>query len=290
MNLLIVGANSVSGQEIAKHIKKTLNAHVIGTTSSQLPIPNVDKTILGIDLSYIDSVTRICESISEPIDFIIYIPARGKVGFPTKYSTKQMVIESFQYSVIPYIELSRRLTPKKTIVLSGFITMPPMLLCYGCMALTKIIMEELAFQFPDKFSVLRLGMFYSKSVRGIALATKKNMKSHIYPELDEMKKEWNNSGLSFDDFFYGKNWFFEKTIYQDFANNKMIPFRKTETSDIAKSIVSLLTVEPKPVLNVLGDWVWEDQSMILVPEVINNLRDFIKDELEQVLKKNNMLK
>ncbi len=291
MNLLIVGANSVSGQEIVQKIKQTISiTHIFGTTSSSQPIPHVDTTISGVDLSHSNSVSLICDSISKPIDYIIYIPARGMVGIPTKYTTKEMILESFQYSIFPYIELSKRLTPKKTIVLSGFITMPPMLLCYGCMALTKIVMEELAFQFPDKFSVLRLGMFYSKSVRGIAIATRKNMKSNLYPELEEMKKEWKESGLSFDDYFYGKNWFHEESIYKNFANNKNTPFRKTEAFDIANSTLKLLTKEPKPVLNVLGDWVWEDESMIPVPLEIEKLKPLIQTELIQVLKENDMLK
>lgn len=284
MNLLIVGANSASGQEICKQLYGKKDVQIIGTTSSLKDISFTDKTIHEIDLSNSGAVAKIVNSIKEKIDYIIYIPARGMVGMPTKYSTREMILESFRYSIFPYLELTKDLTPKKTILLSGFITMPPMLLCYGCMALTKIIMEELAFEFPTKFTVIRLGMFYSKSVRGIALATRKNIKDRKYPELLEMQKEWKNSGLSFDEYFYGKNWYYEESIYKDFANNKNIPFRKTETKDIATSVQKIIDGDPNPVWNVLGDWVWKDKEMIPVPEEIKILRKYISTELDTIEK------
>ncbi|MCB1177000.1 MAG: hypothetical protein KDK36_05415, partial [Leptospiraceae bacterium] len=215
---------------------------------------------------------------------ILYIPARGMVGIPTKFSSEEMIQESLNFSIIPMLKLSKRLNPIKTICFSGFITMNPMLLCYGCMALTKIIMEELAIEFPKKLQVIRLGMFFSKSVKGIALATYRNLKEDKYPELIEMKKEWKDSGKKFNDYFFDMNWIYEENIYKSFSNNSNIPFRRTVPEDISKSFNMILDGEKSPIINVLGDWVWMDKDMIDVPEVINSLKKYVNlEELKQYL-------
>ncbi|MCP5500443.1 MAG: hypothetical protein H7A25_11100 [Leptospiraceae bacterium] len=279
--ILVIGANSVSGQDIIQSLQKHPDKYyILGSTSGDKPVPGVHKTLTGINLSEPSAISSILKQIGNvDISHILYIPARGMVGLPTTYSTKEMVEESFAYSVIPMLQLTKELKPLKTICFSGFITMPPMLLCYGCMALTKIIMEELAIQFPDKLQVIRLGMFFSKSVRGIALATQRSIREGKYPELKPMLKEWKESGQKFNHYFFDKNWFYEENIYKNFANNSSISFRKTVPEDITKAVYTCLEGEKAPIINVLGDWVWTDTKMIPVPDEIESIRSFAPKDL-----------
>ena len=82
MNYLIVGASSVSGQGAIKAIQKKDQDHnIFGTTTSEKDVVNCQHTIKNINLDDSDAVSNIIKKIpADSIDYIFYIPARGKVG------------------------------------------------------------------------------------------------------------------------------------------------------------------------------------------------------------------
>lgn len=283
MRILIVGASAVSGQA-AIAAARSLNepVEVLATSSSSRDLKTADRTIHGIDLTQAQAVERIVEGVGKSkVDVVIYIPARGQVGMPARLSTAELVQESLEYSVIPYLKLHRALSPRRTISLSGFITMDPMLLIYGAMTFTKIAMEDLAVRHPRELQVIRLGMFLSNSVRGIALLVQRNMQRKVYPDLSALYEEWKQVGGRFQDFFWQKNYGFEERCYKQFG--KGVGFRPTTEQDLEKGFARALRTEPEPIINVLGPWQWTQNTMPPLPAVIEENISLIPKDLDRHL-------
>lgn len=279
MRVLIVGAGSVSGGAAIAAARK-LNAEIIATTSRAENLKDCSHTIHGIDLenhSAVDSILADSVLRSKPIDYVIYIPARGMVGIGIEEAEPGMIEPSLAYSVRPYLKLHSVLKPKRTIALSGFITMPELMKIYGAMSFTKIAMEGLAVKNPGALQVIRIGMFHSNSVRGIMiLAQRRFMRDPDYQP--EWRAEWKGSGKRFPDFFYSKNYAAEESTYSEHSGGK--PFRPTEPSDIEKGFELALAGEKKPIINVLGPWIWTEDRMPPLPDAIQSRLHFIPADLK----------
>jgi len=286
MKVLIVGGSSVSGQCAIKAVKALGTQNEIITTSSRTEDVSgagagADFTIGNIALDESGAVDAILKDEHvKNIDYVIYIPARGEVGIPAAEATKQMVEESLDYCFRPFLRLHKALQPKKGIALSGFITMQPLLEIYGAMTFTKIAMEQLAVKYPKKIQLLRIGMFHSNSVRGIALLVQRrlNRNKDFNPTLYQRYKA---SGRKFTDFFYDQNYRFEEESFKQHANG--IAFRPTEPRDIQAAFEMALKGEDGAIINVLGAWRWTENEMpYLPPDIADNLH-LIPDDLEQLL-------
>ncbi|HRP70860.1 MAG TPA: hypothetical protein PLY93_15150, partial [Turneriella sp.] len=115
--------------------------------------------------------------------------------------------------------------------------------------------------------ILRIGMFYSNSVRGIALlAQRRFMREKNFHS--EWHDEWKASGKKFSDFFYDKNYRSEEETYREHANG--VPFRPTEPGDIADAFCIVFQGEKSPIINVLGAWRWFENTMPHLPEAITS--------------------
>ncbi len=274
MRILIVGAGSVSGKA-AVQAARSLDAFILATTSRSEDVAGCSHTIHGIDLEQSDAVERIlADSVlrAAPVDFVVYIPARGEVGMAVEESRPEMVEPSLQYSVRPYLHLHRALKPRRTIALSGFITMEPLMNIYGAMSFTKIAMEKLAVENPSQLQIIRIGMFHSNSVRGIMiLAHRRFLRDSSYQP--EWRAEWKASGKKFPDFFYGKNYLCEEETYRSFGRG--VPFRPTEPSDIEHAFRLAFQGEPAPIINVLGPWIWMEDQMPAIPERIRTRMNYL---------------
>jgi hypothetical protein len=278
MRVLIVGAGSVSGAA-AMQAAAELGAEIITTTSRQQDLPGSAHTIHGIDLAEPLAAEKILDDSflrSKPVDYVLYIPARGEVGIALEESTKEMVEPSLAYSVRPYLKLHSVLKPGRTVALSGFITMPPLMKIYGAMTFTKIAMERLAVENPSALQIIRIGMFHSNSVRGIMiLAQRRFLRDPSFQP--DWRAEWKASGKRFPDFFYSKNYSCEEETYRHHSGGK--PFRPTEPADIAAGFKLALGGEPAPIINVLGPWIWTESEMPELPENIRQRLDFIPRDL-----------
>lgn len=281
MRILIVGAGSVSGKS-ALQAAKAAGATVIATTSRKENLPGADHTIHDIDLENPAAVDLILADrflTEQPLDYIAYIPARGAVGISLEEAEASMVEPSLSYSVRPYLKLHKALHPKKTIALSGFITMEPLLKIYGAMCFTKIAMEQLAVDHPKDLQIIRIGMFHSNSVRGIMiLAQRRFMRDPSYQP--EWRAEWKASGKRFPDFFYAKNYKCEEDTYRIHGQGK--PFRPTEPSDITEAFRLAFSGESKPIINVLGPWLWTEDSMPVLPDSIQSRMHFVPGDLNLI--------
>ncbi len=278
MRVLIVGAGSVSGAA-AMQAAAELDAEIITTTSRQQDLPGSAHTIHGIDLAEPLAAEKILDDSflrSKRVDYVLYIPARGEVGIALEESTKEMVEPSLAYSVRPYLKLHSVLKPGRTVALSGFITMPPLMKIYGAMTFTKIAMERLAVENPSALQIIRIGMFHSNSVRGIMiLAQRRFLRDPSFQP--DWRAEWKASGKRFPDFFYSKNYSCEEETYKHHSGGK--PFRPTEPADITAGFTLALGGEPAPIINVLGPWIWTENEMPALPENIRQRLDFIPRDL-----------
>ncbi len=284
-NYLVVGGSAVSGQMILRALREHDPSGTLVSTSSAADrqVALADRTVPGIALEDPTAVDRILAAWQGPPPSVIaYVPARGEVGMPTARATREMVRESTDYCIRPMLRLTQAFRPQLTVCLSGFITMPPMLECYGAMAYSKLVLEGLVVRHPDRLKAIRLGMFPSNSVRGIAILTQKNMQRGRFPELAAMHTEWRATGKKFSDFFYGKNWHFEETVYRSAAAFEK-PFRPTTPDDIRLAMHRVLAGERGPIFNVLGDWVWTEATMPELPEVVRAHPDFLEWDLDRYL-------
>ncbi|MBI3395432.1 MAG: hypothetical protein HY042_06330 [Spirochaetia bacterium] len=278
MRVLIVGAGSVSGGA-AVDAAESLGAEIITTTSRDTDLPRCSHTIHGIDLEdprAVDKILADSELCRAPVDYILYIPARGAVGMTVEEAVPDMIEPSLAYSVRPYLRLHEVLEPKKTVALSGFITMPPLMKIYGAMTFTKIAMEQLAVRYPKSLQVIRIGMFHSNSVRGIMiLAQRRFMRDPDYQP--EWRAEWKASGRKFTDYFYAKNYSCEEETHRSHSGG--VPFRPTEPKDITNGFKLALNGEEKPIINVLGPWLWTEDVVPPFPESIASRIGLIPSDL-----------
>lgn len=282
MRVFIVGAGAVSGGAAMKAAKE-LGAEVITTTSRDTDIAGADHTIYGIDLEKPDAVDKMLADsrlTAKPVDYVIYIPARGQVGMDVSESTADMIPPSLEYSVIPYLKLAKALKPKRTIALSGFMALPALMKIYGAMTFTKIAMEELAVRNPDKLQIIRIGMFFSNSVRGIALLAQRRFTREKDFQSD-WRAEWKASGMKFSDFFYDKNYRSEEETYRAHANG--IAFRPTVPEDITVGFRMALKGEKAPVINVLGPWLWTEDKMPALPEAVTSRLHLIPQSIYSLI-------
>ena len=281
---LIIGGNAVSGEQTILAIKsEDKNAFVISTSSKEKDVPNAGETIRNIDLTSPKSIEDIVSIIGDKrLKALIYIPARGIVGKPVVYAEKSEYLESIEFSVIPMLKLTKALKPELSLWFSGFMWLKPLMLFYGTMTYTKITMEQLTLQFPEQFKCIRYGMFHSDSVRGIAVLVQRTLNADLYPEMAEYKKAWKESGKKFKDFFPGMNYEHEESQLKTEGNFEK-PFRPLEPRDIQVGIKKALFHKTKPILNVVGNWYWENDNLPNWPAEIQKHLEIIDQNLERYL-------
>lgn len=282
MRVFIVGAGAVSGQAAMAAAKK-IGAEVITTTSRNVDLDGAAHTIHGIDLEHKDAVEKMLADkalTAGPIDYIIYIPARGQVGMDVTESTAEMIPPSLEYSVIPYLKLAKALKPRRTIALSGFMALPALMKIYGAMTFTKIAMEELAIRNAQQLQIIRIGMFYSNSVRGIALLAQRRFMRE--PDFQpDWRAEWKKSGMKFPEYFYDKNYRSEEETYRAHADGKA--FRPTVPADIQIGFERALAGEKAPIINILGPWYWTEDKMPALPQAITSRVHLIPREIFEMI-------
>jgi hypothetical protein len=266
---LVIGGSAVSGEQTILAIRsEDKEAYIISTSSKESNVKDTDETIYNIDLRAEESIPKIVSKIgSKKLKSLIYIPARGVVGKPVQYAEKSEYHDSLAFSVIPMLKLTKALKPELSVWFSGFMWLKPLMLFYGTMTYTKITMEQLTLKFPEQFKCIRYGMFYSDSVRGISLLVQKSLNSNLYPEMSEYKNAWKESGKKFKEFFPGMNYQFEESQLKS-EGNFSSPFRPLEPVDIQIGIKKALFHKTKPILNVVGDWYWENDSLPIWPAEI----------------------
>ncbi len=296
MNYLIIGGSSYSGKCTIQAIRESdPRARIITTTSGERDVEGVEHTIHGIDLGQADAPERVqagLAGISEAgsdgamggpaLRALIYIPARGEVGLPARLATKEQVDDAVAYCITPMLKMMTALQPELTVCYSGFITMDPLLQCYGAMSFVKIAMEDFVVRHKDRMRVIRFGMFPSNSVRGIGLLVQRNTMRKLYPEFAVMYDEWKASGKKFIDFFYDKNYVFEEKTYSHVSEK---PFRPTNEQDIVDGVKLALDTQGNsaPIVNVLGSWLWTDDAMPELPPIFAEKADLMPRDLERHL-------
>lgn len=284
MNYLVVGGNAVLGQQSIAAIRKgDSKSHIIGTTSSQGEVSGADITIAEINLQDPASIQRVIQAI-EPgtLEAIVYVPARGPVGKPVQYANKSEYLESISFSVIPMLRLTGALSPRIALWFSGFMWLEPLMMLYGPMIYTKITMEQITLKHPDRFKCVRYGMFVSNSARGISILSQKAITSGQYPEQESYRKGWKESGKKFKDYFASINGAEEKRLLGPLAKSSA-PYRPLESEDLQTGVSKALFSETAPILNVVGDWYWEDDSLPEWPAEVEAKMDLIDETLDRYL-------
>ncbi|MCB1139416.1 MAG: hypothetical protein KDK23_11700 [Leptospiraceae bacterium] len=300
MNYLIVGGKAVLGQQAILAIRKEdPNAWIVSTSSGEDDVPGADASIHGIDLSGAEAARNITSAFhnlsgagkttisgkqtSDGLRAIVYVPARGPVGKPVQYATKEEYEQSVNFSVRPMLELMHDLKPEVGLWFSGFMWLDTLMMLYGPMIYTKITMEQITLNHPDRLKCVRYGMFVSNSARGISILSQKAIASGKYPEQEEYRKGWKASGQKFKDFFASANAREEEEVLRELAGAST-PYRSLNTEDLQIGVRKALFSDDGPILNVVGDWYWQDSALPDWPSAIEKNMHLIDTGLESLLK------
>ncbi|MEM7182343.1 MAG: hypothetical protein AAF518_15620 [Spirochaetota bacterium] len=258
MIYLVVGATSVAGRATIQAIREFhADATVIGTTSKAGELGFCDETITGVDLSQQGAVEKIVHAVGiRKVEKLFFTPSMGMVGHPSEEAISQDIETALSFSYRPIPILAEKLHTQ-VVGFSSFYWLSHIRVAYGAMAAVKYGIESLALARPDRFRVIRSGLFESKSLRGIILMVRRTLKTTENASLLSLQKRWKQSGMSFNEFFFHFSYEVESLAYGDRFKN--IAYRKTVPEDIQAAVLRLLSEEPGPIYNVMGDWQWQDQ-------------------------------
>ncbi len=261
---LIVGASSVAGQKTIEAIRNKDASALITVTSSKIEgeIEGLT-TIHGVDLIKPDSLSKIKSNLIAPINFMIFCPAFGMVGYPPEIAPITDVEACFDFSVRPVLKLIHELKPQLTIAFSSYYWLKSLELAYGSMAFAKYALEKLAVENPNQLRIVRAGLFPSKSLRGICLLIQRGVQRENFPGSAELKAEWKDLGLSFSDFFVH---FAQKHEKENLKRHLTQTYRGTEAKDLVPSIETALSPDAKAIINVVGDSLWQEETLLNVPD------------------------
>jgi hypothetical protein len=255
MNYLLVGATSTAGQAAISAIREHDNSsYIIGTTSKDNDVTGCDRTCRNVNLVNEDAVEKILNSISEKIDYILFTPAYGPLGFPVQEATEEQINEALAFSYKPFVSLSNAIKPKLSIGFSSFHWLPIVSTAYGSMGMAKTFLDKLALDEPNKFKIVRAGNFESKSTRGIALLIKRTVQKTQNPKLIAMREKWKETGMEFQEYFFKVAREEEALTYQ--TKFPGVQYRPTTVSDL-KHAIKRAFGEGGPIINRIGDWSWD---------------------------------
>ncbi len=263
MNYLIVGGNSTAGQSAVKAIRETdREAVIIATTSGTGEIPGVDRTVPGVDLS--KNIIDLVEDAvgASPLRALFFTPAFGPIGFPVNAATLDDVKAGLAFSCDPMVALTERLHPGITVGYSAFYWLPHTLTAYGAMAYVKLAQEKLALAHSEQYRMIRAGTFVSKASRGVGLIIQRSAKNTPHQALKDLADAWRKSGLKFTEYFFDYAFSCEKAA---FGSRFQTPHGATDAEGLTRTAKMILSGEPAPIINVIGDWIWTDSKLPDLP-------------------------
>ncbi|MBM9501311.1 SDR family NAD(P)-dependent oxidoreductase [Leptospira sp. 201903071] len=275
-NALIIGTSGVAGQSAVEAVrefakKKNEDWKILATTSKDVSLPEADLTITKINLDDPKiSLERLYEALKkngiETLDLFVYTPARGNLGYPVSETPENDVIEAAKFCLDPMLAVEEKLKPLLSVGYSAYYYRPHLQPFYGSLAFIKRKMEEWALQNPKHRKIIRAGSFFSQSVRGITILLQRMGKKSQDKDLQDLIKQQKESGLSFPDFFLE---YVAKQEESSFASKfPDIPFRLTSQNDLKKALVAVLEGESAPIVSLVGDWVWTENTLPEMPEYL----------------------
>ena len=261
MMYIVVGATSVAGRATVEAIREFApDTKILGTTSGAEDLMNCDETITGVDLSRSDAIEIIVKGVrGREVRKLFFTPSMGMVGYPSDEATQSDIETALSFSYRPLPLLAEKLDTS-VVGYSSFYWLNHINVAYGAMAAAKYGIESLALARPDRFQVIRSGLFESKSLRGIILMVRRTLKTTTDSRLLSLQDEWKKSGLSFNEFFYKFAHGIERLKFQNIPEFRDIPHRKTSHEDLKEAVLRVLCKEPGPIYNVIGGWSWSENK------------------------------
>lgn len=284
MDYLVIGGKAVLGQQAIAAIRRgDAEAWIASTSSGGEEVPGVDLTIGQIDLTSIGSIDTIVRGLpGRQLRAIVYVPARGPVGKPVQYANAEEYQASVEFSVTPMLRLMAALKPELGLWFSGFMWLESLQILYGPMIYTKITMEQITLRHPERLKCVRYGMFTSFSSRGIAILSQKAIQSGKYPEQAPYYKAWKESGKKFGEYFASVNCAEEERVLAVEGPFDR-PYRPLQSEDLGRGVYAALFTKTKPILNLVGDWYWENDSLPEWPAAIQRGMHLIQPDLDRLL-------
>ncbi|XDD49088.1 SDR family NAD(P)-dependent oxidoreductase [Leptospira sp. WS92.C1] len=275
-NALIIGSSGVAGQSALTAVreysqKQKEEWRVIATTSRDSLSSEADLTINGINLDSPEtSLPHLYEQLQkngiDRIDLFVYTPARGNLGYPVSETSESDLKDALKFCLDPMIAVEEKLKPLLSVGYSAYYYRPHLQPFYGSLAFVKKKMEEWALQNPVKRKIIRAGSFFSQSVRGITIILQRMGKKSQDQDLQKLIRLQKESGLNFSDFFLE---YVAKQEESSFASKfPKIPFRLTSQEDLKKALIRILEGESAPIVSLIGDWVWTENSLPDMPEYL----------------------
>ena len=258
MKALIVGGGGVAGQCALRALKQfNAGAEIWATSSKDGDVAGATHTIRNIDINNPGAIEKL-KGFGEKLDYLFYTPAFGSVGNPVAAATRAEVQAAKAFCLDPMVVLTEAIRPKMTVAYTAYYFKPHLLAFYGALAYVKYATEKLAVENPAQYKCLRIGSFVSKATRGIGLLLQRMAKTT--PHLKPLMELYAESGMKFSDFFFD---YISKEEKKNIAGDK--PYRMTTEEDIVAGHLQLLKGEPAPIINVLGEQIWAESALPLLP-------------------------
>ncbi|MBN8219650.1 MAG: SDR family NAD(P)-dependent oxidoreductase [Spirochaetes bacterium] len=258
MKALIVGGSGVAGQCALRALKQfDPGAEIWATSSKDGDVAGATHTIRNIDINNPGAIEKL-KGFGEKLDYLFYTPAFGSVGNPVAAATRAEVQAAKAFCLDPMVVLTEAIRPKMTVAYTAYYFKPHLLAFYGALAYVKYATEKLAVENPAQYKCLRIGSFVSKATRGIGLLLQRMAKTA--PHLKPLMELYAESGMKFSDFFFD---YISKEEKKNIAGDK--PYRMTTEEDIVAGHLQLLKGEPAPIINVLGEQIWAESALPLLP-------------------------
>ena len=269
---LVFGGSGAAGQSAVKALREKYGdeAFILATTSKETPVEGADQTITGCDVVDETYKDKIISKIEQALDYFIFTPARGNLGFPVSETSDDDIKEALAFSFDPMVHLEKVLSPALTISYSAYYYLPHLLDFYGSMGFVKLRQELWTLESPQKRKIIRAGSFYSQSVRGISILLQRLAKQGKNTSLSEMLREQKQSGKKFDAFFLDYVASRENHILKDKFPG--IDYRMTTVEDLSWALTQLISGEKSPILSVMGGWRWTDDKLPDMPAFYDKIR------------------
>lgn len=263
---LVIGASSVAGQKAIEAIRRKDPGAKLTITTSKSQIDNDFATgynvITGIDLAKPEASQQISSALTESVDVLIFCPAFGMVGYPAEFAPLADVEACIAFSVKPLLSLIEQIKPTLTLAFSSFYWLRSLEIAYGSMAFAKYALERLSCSYPQAVHIVRAGLFPSKSLRGICLLIQRAVQKEAFPGAAELKAGWKASGLGFSDYFTQFAQGHERLGLAQYCAQ----YRPTEEADLVRAIAIALETDAPPIVNVVGDTLWQESNPYPTPE------------------------
>ena len=261
-NIVVIGASGVGGGSavLANRLfweSRGEECFIVGTHHKPgRVVPGANATV-PLDVTNPNWLSQLTLSnqgqnvVKMVYDYGFFCFARGEVGFPAEEATELQKENAFAMSVQPLLDMEASGLFKTLVAFSSFHELPICQLVYGSMVEAKMRLDEWAETSTGEVGryVIKSGAFVSGSLRGVKIATARELQRRRSNLADKLVRAFGNPDLD-----RLENILKDRLLIEEFAsfgNTKL-----TTGDDLVPAIQVILSGSAKPITCVVADQVF----------------------------------